>query len=99
LDVNEDEARVLLLSIDPLAALAETQAEIHERLLELTPMDAGELEAAWKASRQAGERALESAAAGVTMGEEQFLVLIKCRDEREQVAWLERLEAERVECK
>src|SRR5678815_4982947 len=26
LDVNEEEARVLLLSIDPLAALAETQA-------------------------------------------------------------------------
>src|SRR6266478_8055370 len=37
LDVSEEEARMLLLSIDPLAALAETQAEIHERLLELTP--------------------------------------------------------------
>src|ERR1700704_1885788 len=32
LDVNDDEARVLLLSIDPLAALAETQHEIHDRL-------------------------------------------------------------------
>ena len=32
LDVNDDEARVLLLSIDLLAALAETQAEIHARL-------------------------------------------------------------------
>src|ERR1700716_778048 len=35
LDVNDDEARALLLSIDPLAALAETQEQLHERLLEL----------------------------------------------------------------
>src|SRR6266852_6692287 len=34
LDVNEDEARTLLLSIDPLAALAETQKELHDRLME-----------------------------------------------------------------
>src|SRR5438132_2734244 len=34
LDVNDEEARTLLLSIDPLAALAQTQAAIHERLLE-----------------------------------------------------------------
>src|SRR6266478_8628112 len=37
LDVNEDEARILLLSIDPLAGLAETQEQIHQRLLELAP--------------------------------------------------------------
>src|SRR6266478_8386417 len=36
LDVTEDEARTLLLSIDPLAALAQTQEAIHERLLEIT---------------------------------------------------------------
>src|SRR6266481_7831105 len=35
LDVTDDEARALILSIDPLAALAETQAQLHERLLEL----------------------------------------------------------------
>src|SRR6184192_1337988 len=29
LDVNDDEARALLLSIDPLAALAQTQGQIH----------------------------------------------------------------------
>src|SRR6266849_1972071 len=31
LDVNDDEARVLLLSMDPLASLAQQQEEIHER--------------------------------------------------------------------
>src|SRR5438093_12252034 len=43
LDVNEEEARALLLSIDPLAALAQTQGQIHRRLLEITPTDFEEL--------------------------------------------------------
>jgi hypothetical protein len=34
LDVTEDEARALLLSIDPQAALAQTQGQLHQRLLE-----------------------------------------------------------------
>jgi hypothetical protein len=33
LDVNDDEARALLLSIDPLAALAQTLEQLHNRLL------------------------------------------------------------------
>src|SRR5919109_3585855 len=47
LDVNDDEARALLLSIDPLAALAQTQEQIHRRLLELTPTVSPELQSAW----------------------------------------------------
>jgi hypothetical protein len=43
LDVSDDEARMLLLSIDPLAALAETQARLHQRLLGLTPTESPEL--------------------------------------------------------
>src|SRR5437870_10542635 len=39
LDVNDNEARALLLSIDPLAALAQTQEQIHRRLREITPTD------------------------------------------------------------
>src|SRR5207253_6014033 len=38
LDVNDDEARALLLSIDPLAALAQTQEQLRDRLRELTPL-------------------------------------------------------------
>src|ERR687886_1405404 len=33
LDVSDEEARALLLSIDPLASLAQTQAQLHARLL------------------------------------------------------------------
>src|SRR5437773_11537641 len=36
LDVSDAEARTLLLSIDPLAALAQTNAETHARLREIT---------------------------------------------------------------
>src|SRR5205807_548819 len=50
LDVNDDEAKALLLSIDPLAALAHTQEEIHRRLLAVTPAASPELEAAWRAA-------------------------------------------------
>jgi hypothetical protein len=53
LDVTDDEARTLLLSIDPLAALAEAQAQLHQRLLELTPTDSAALEAAWQAAAEA----------------------------------------------
>src|SRR5436190_6272523 len=53
LDVNDDEARALLLSIDPLAALAETQAQLHDRLLELTPAASPELQSAWEAAARA----------------------------------------------
>src|SRR5712692_1326365 len=55
LDVTDDEARKLLLTIDALAALAETQTQLHERLLDLTPTPEPDLEAAW---RQAAEAAL-----------------------------------------
>src|SRR5437763_3678351 len=49
LDVNDEEARALLLTIDPLAALAETQAQLHERLMEITPTPAAELQEIWRA--------------------------------------------------
>jgi hypothetical protein len=46
LDLTDEEARALLLSIDPLAALAQTQEELHERLQELTPVKSEDLRAA-----------------------------------------------------
>ena len=49
LDLNDAEARTLLLSFDPLAALAETQQALHDRLMELAPTPALELLAAWQA--------------------------------------------------
>src|SRR5215470_14688883 len=48
LDGTDAEARTLLLSLDPLAALAETQTQLHQRLLELTPTDSDSLALAWQ---------------------------------------------------
>src|SRR5438270_6148885 len=53
LDVTDEEARKLLLSIDPFAGLAQTQAELHQRLLEITPVECPELELAWRAAADA----------------------------------------------
>jgi hypothetical protein len=100
LDVNDEEARALLLSIDPLAALAKTQEQIHRRLVELTPAPSEELQAAWRA---AAEASLAAAAAPQSWPPaplpSQFLILITCRDERQQIVLLKRFAAEGLECK
>jgi hypothetical protein len=56
LDVNEEEARELLLSIDPLVGLAQMQEQLYERLREQTPTEQPELEAMWaEATKQSME--------------------------------------------
>ncbi len=101
LDVNDDEARALLLSIDPLAALAQTQEQLRDRLMELTPVSNADLQAAWDAAANP-ELAAPSAAAerpGIVDVPEQWLVLVTCRDEKQQVEMLERFRREGVECR
>jgi hypothetical protein len=78
-------ARKLLLTIDPLAALALTQEQIQDRLREITAVDEAELQELWARETQK-LLAPERAAIG-----EQFLILVTCRDEAEQVAMLGRI--------
>ncbi len=100
LDVTDDEARALLLSIDPLAALAHTQQQLRDRLLELTPVSNAELQAAWEAAANPELAALTAAPRPVEQDlPEQWLVLVTCRDEKEQAALLERLNGEGFACK
>jgi hypothetical protein len=99
LDVNEEEARALLLSIDPLAALAETQDQIHRRLLDITPTESEELEAAWQATVEDHITALSGPPPASAVCPVQFLILVTCRDEKQQVELLERLGGEGLECK
>jgi hypothetical protein len=100
LDVNDKEARALLLSIDPLAALAQMQEQIHDRLLALTPTVDASLEEAW---RMAAEATLSRHADGepeaCPLGASQFLVLITCRDETQQAELLGRFAEEGLECR
>jgi hypothetical protein len=100
LDVSEEEARALLLSIDPLAELAVTQEQLHARLRELTPAVAPELEAAWQAAAEAVlQQRPEPGHHEVKLGAEQFLVLVTCRDEKHQLEMLARFQAEGLPCR
>jgi hypothetical protein len=97
LDVTEEEARKLLLTIDPLAALAQTQQELHARLCEITPAADPELQALWDAEAQ---KLLEPAPRlQVKAVAEQFIILVTCRSEKEQVELLSRFAAEGLKCK
>ena len=75
----------VLLSIDPLANLAEIQEQLHQRLLETTPVVSEELKAAWEESaRRCLDVKAEKEWQPVAPWPEQFLVLITCRDEKHQ---------------
>jgi len=97
LDVTDDEARALLLSIDPLAALTQTQTQLHQRLLELTPVPSPDLQLAWQAAAEAAAEARP--AREIDAVPEQYLVLITCRDEKHQVELLQRFQGEGLPCK
>jgi len=91
LDVNDDEARTLLLSIDPLAELAQEQEQLRQWLTEL--------EESWQA---AAEACLEPPKWKRLEGEEleeQWYVLVSCSDEKHQVELLERFKGEGLTCK
>jgi hypothetical protein len=100
LDVNEEEARTLLLSIDPLASLAATQEQLRNRLLELAPAESDDLRAAWEAAAHSClERPPRPERPGYTHVPEQYLILVTCRDEPHQVELLGRFQAQGLECR
>jgi hypothetical protein len=100
LDVAEEEARALLLSIDPLTALAETQEQLHQRLLELTLTDSAELASIGQATAESAHNLLaDDLPPGETVVPEQWLILVTCRDEKQQAELLERFRGEGLECK
>ena len=99
LDVTDEEARALLLSIDPLAALAEQQEQLRQRLLELAPPVPPELEEAWHAAAQACLEPPKGMRWGGEALAEQWYVLVECRDEKQQMELLSRFQAERLTCK
>jgi len=97
LDVDDAEARALLLSIDPLAELAQTQQALQRRLIELTPVKAPDLQCAWRQALQ--HAASQRPEQHFTRIPEQFLVMIRCKDEKEQVELLRRFQQEGLACK
>ncbi len=98
LDVSDDEARRLLLSIDPLAALAQADEDALAALRQVTETDQAALQALWD-SLGAAARAAEEMLASEAPPPQQFLILIECADEDQQTALLQRFRDEGLRCK
>ena len=100
LDVNDAEARALLLAIDPLAQLAGYAAETLEQLRVSVEADSEAIKSLWQTLQEASERTKRDVKRH-TEGDEaalRFFVLVQCADEEQQRALLERFEAEGLEC-
>jgi hypothetical protein len=99
LDVDEEEARKLLLSLDTLPALAEPDEDVLTQLKELTTTDCPVLAQFWKIrgeNEAAADAALKEAE---KMPVEQFLILVTCRDESHQRDLLEKFQSEGISCR
>lgn len=92
-DLTEEEARKALLTLDPLAALAESDADAAGRLAALVRTESEALRAMWRKLAQEPAPLPEPDDSPPAL-EEKFLILIECAGEQEQVALLERFRGE-----
>jgi hypothetical protein len=103
LDVDDAEARALLLSIDPLAQLADHDQAVLERLRGLAQTSSEALANLWGAVGRGGaavQEALEKTRPPrPPVPAEQFLILVECPDEATQTALLARSQQEGLSCK
>jgi hypothetical protein len=106
LDVNDDEARKLLLSLDPLAALAEHDPARLDELRNLTRTDSDALANLWQSLGSAAaeveetlERARRKQPDLPPAVRPQHFVLVECADEATQLALLERFQREGLTCR
>jgi hypothetical protein len=80
--------------------LTEQQEQFRQRLLESTPIQSTELRAALQASVDDLLKTRPTAPpGGFHMSNKQFLILLTCRDEKQQVELLWRFTEEGWQCK
>jgi len=99
LDVDDHEARKLLLSMDSVASLAEADQEVVAELQKITQADSPILRDLWSSlakSESAVQAALEEA---VKTPSEQFLIVVTCHDENQQVELLQEFEGRGIRCR
>jgi len=108
LDVTDDEAKKLLLSLDPLAALAGYNHDILDVLQSQVQSESDHLTNLWQATsraKAAAEAVIEevqekgSKKRPAQEIEERFCVMIECTDERHQVDILRWCKQEGLSCK
>jgi hypothetical protein len=106
LDVTDAEAEKLLLTLDPLTALAGYDEEALDHLRQRVQTESNDLAALWHAIADQ-----DAAAMGALRRQgapekrrpreevpEEFFVLVRCADEKEQVALLKRFRREGLQC-
>src|SRR5438477_8454588 len=95
LDVNDSEARALLLAIDPLAQLAGYDDEVLSRLREQTEKDSAAIKSLWQTLAESERKNRERLRRQVAEeAERRFFVLVECEDEEEQTELLRRFQEE-----
>jgi hypothetical protein len=105
LDVSDAEARALLLSLDPLAQLADYDPTALQRLQAVTRTDSDALANLWASVGRANAAVEETLkAVNSPRGKdrdlpEQFLILIECANETMQMELLQRFQDEGLKCK
>jgi hypothetical protein len=105
LDVSDAEARTLLLSLDPLAQLADYDQAALDRLRAVAHTDSDALANLWASIGRANAEVEEALAAARSARDkdqdirEQFLILIECPDEAAQLELLQRFQDEGLKCK
>jgi hypothetical protein len=100
-DLSEEEAAKALLTLDPLAALAETDAKAVQTLRAGLRTESETLRGLWQALAQetdAARNALEPSG-DLDAPPGRFLVLVECADEAQQVELLQRFGAEGLRCR
>src|SRR5262249_21719950 len=102
LDVSDDEARRLLLAIDPLAQLAEYDAQVPADLRAVVEADSEAVRSLWAAvdaaNRTTQERLADAAKDDEEVLPEQYLILVECADEAEQTRLLEEFRKAGLTC-
>jgi hypothetical protein len=100
LDVNDAEARALLLAIDPLAQLAGYDDALLEELRQRTEKDSAAVRSLWQALQESERRARDKLRRATAEEEPatRYFVLIACADEEEQRELLERFHKEGLTC-
>ena len=105
LDIGDAEARALLLSLDPLAQLADYDGATLDRLRALTSTSSDAVANLWASIARANSEVEETLTAAGTPPDkatnipEQFLILVECGDEATQIELLERFQQEGLKCK
>jgi hypothetical protein len=99
LDVNDAEARALLLAIDPLAQLAGYEADTLDKLRHLVEADSAALKSLWETLQDASARTRRATAPKDAENlPPQFYVLVECADEEQQRELLKRFHDEGLTC-